>query len=196
MPNLTRDCCCLCVAGYPSHFAAKVGLSTFRHNEARAGGQGIDPGSDDGSLSDSVTGDHDNADFDQGDDLGDEEDLESNHTHANSSHSNADLESIINEATIGLVRTTIQVDDDMRTHCVQCENIRIRRAQDTDVNHIHMLISELPPGTELSFVHFSVQPNKRDFVVTVHQGPEMQKTKVHKRKFCSWWKLGNEHVDV
>ena len=173
-PNLTSDCCCLCIAGYPSQFAAKVGLSSFRHNEARAGGQDIDPGSDNSSLSDSVTGDHDNADFDEEDDFWGKEDLESNHTHANSSHSNADLESIIDEATSGLARTRIQADD-MRTHCVRCENVRIRRAEDTDINHVHMIIVELPPGAELSSVHFSVQQNKRDVVVTVHQAPEIQK---------------------
>jgi hypothetical protein len=70
MPNLTRVCCCLCIAGYSSCFAA------------RAGGQGIDPGSDDSSLSDTVTGDHDNADSNHQGDNSEEEDNESDHSNA------------------------------------------------------------------------------------------------------------------
>lgn len=181
MPNLTRDCCCLCIAGYPGRFAAKVGLSTFRHNEARAGGQGIDPGSDDGSLSDSVIGDEDSEE-DDNNSLGGHPNAHdsspnatnNSHSNANDSNSNADSESLIGEATEELFRTSItNANDDMRTHSVRCEYVRIRSATDTDVNHIHMLITDLPPGTELSSLHYTVDKNKRDYTVTLKQAPEM-----------------------
>jgi hypothetical protein len=36
-----------------------------------------------------------------------------------------------------------------------------------------MLVTELPPGTELSSVHCTVNKNKRDFTVSIKQAPEM-----------------------
>jgi hypothetical protein len=168
MPILTSDCCCLCIAGYPGCFAAKVGLSTFRHNEARAGGQDIDPGSDDGSLSDSVIRDKDSEEDDNNSldghpnaHDGSPNATNNSHSNANDSNYNADLESLIGEATEGLFRTSITNDNkDMRTHSVQCEFIHIRSGTDTDVNHIHMRITNLPPGTELSSLHYAVDKNK------------------------------------
>jgi len=158
------------LTGYPGRFATTVGLNTFERNEVRAGGQDIAPGSDD-SLSDSVIG------VDEGDDSGDDDSLggHPNANHFYTGHPNTDLESLIDEATEGLGNSTIKGDESMRTHSIRCENIRIRRAEDTDVNHIHLLLTELPPGMELSSIHYNVMENKRDFEVTVKQAPEMHR---------------------
>jgi hypothetical protein len=124
------------MTGYPKCFATAVGLNTFKHNEACVGGQDIDPGSDDNSLSDSVLGEESEDDNSQSNAHDGQPNANESQSNTNESQSNKDLESLIDEATEGLFGTTINIEEDLQSHSIHCEHVCLWLAENTDVNHI------------------------------------------------------------